>query len=1809
MKTRDKIIVVLSFLVITVLGIVLSITNRDMKENKINSKNKFSYFETGHGNFESMFYFTSNSSNYNINEDESSVAYYLNNDPLQDNEIDVHFYSTFNRGELANPFVPGELIYMIPSTTLMFNNPDYTLYDIDETNNKVTFYADDELENVLGYLKLGSDFKFCEFDFDADSILDGCSGSADYYWFYFPEGLMISNGKEISTETSDYSVDLKATYAFNSEYIDGVDNYIDPMLIVYGDDNYFYDSYYMYVDQQVEDLDLSEVNSLDEVVYNTWQNEWGTEGNQYDYYVKYGIDGSIDYGSYYFANFSITSNNNVVAFSNDDTNYQVGDKEDFRDTGYCSTGGSGYVGIKCYIIVGYNVGDSPVDVSMSVEMEVNDSTKEFNWNHTLEPKGSTIVPEYPSGVSKDFYIRNNTISAGEGAVNKLLNNGSVNFSWLIEANGTAGINGGYKAFNLWNLTSGGTTNYTVKLSSVGEELDSDYSNTVNPYALNGSDYSIVSFYPQDDKEYTYVLDNNSYRLNLDTDYANYGSKEVYVSINGGALEKVGSYVRTSSSSIAYTALDTRTISNTNVTESNPVLMPENTTKVEVRYTGLKAAVYIGFNVNTKINGTDAVKNKINSLTDVVLKNKAQLSVNGEDSNKAEATYLTKMEINSYSSKAGTVEARIDDGKTDVVAYTDKFYEQLNYNDDTRAEALNMLPEQKNGVIYELLPSGAELYGNVTVKTIGNNGNCSVTMNSNEHYSGTSRTLLTINIGTCASNYYDTGTSIQSGYVVTYKIKYTSAANQSYGTNLYSDVMYAGAATLGNGYSSANEAPGSKFSNESVKTLFDGLVNGNSNLLFATHTAVVESMSISEGTYGKTVSLNGDNYTNSINVVESKTYTYKLQYSFTSELEEITNVILIDKLESNYGNNNHFNGYLEDVDIQYLSGLGVNAKVYYSIFDVDTTTFNSAQWTLDKPDDVSTIKAIAVDCGTYRFRMGEAPEILVKMKAPNSYQNNIAAYNKSNILYKYPGDNNVKQLNTEVTQVNLAKANISVTGTSNFGTGTSNSPAEIEGNLKYTFTIKNNDTVNAFDNVKVEITLPEGMRTNSSNSNNNKVYFTVDHLNASETKTLELNMEFVDEVDTNKTYTATYKLQSLNGNDYAGTVGYIYNKVVVPTVEGHKYVKTADSGSFTDEADVLIKKDEEFSYRISVKNTSNKVANNVVVTDTVPQGLDIVTSSIGNGTVAGNKITWEVNVNANSTLNIDYKVKLNTNATLGSVFRSSANVLLSIPYLGDLMVYDEDTNMTSVLYQIASNVKVTNTLSGELASSTKQFEYQVTFNGSSANAGRYDVYGANNQLLSPLDISESGTGSYTFTLKGSETVTFKNLTGDISYTIKQKKAAGYTTHVNVNESVEDNYVVTSGTTSTEGTTTFTYTNTYSAQGSAKLNAKVTYDKAMTDNMFKVSVDGTEYNVPASGVMPEVTKQYNNSVGQYTYVIKQINTELPKISYDTKEYKAVVNVTDGGEGTLNTQVKYYDGNKEINEIVFNNTYLPNGLTIKNVNNSDYVDSSKEFVYVITLTGGEGSYEVKDNKGTALESLTFVDNVATYNVTLSSNESILISDLPNDIAYSIKQTKLAYYTTTSGDEYTEEENEVIVNGITTDGSKEIVFFNKYVTKASFEPVIKVTLEGKEMEDAEFKFKLVDVSSGSTNGYTSNALSDAEGNVEFKEIEFTKPGTYVYEIVQLDNGSNHIYFDKTKVKLTLVLTDNGDGTMGVESTIEYLNGKESLVNKYSEEPINKEQENKDQNPNTSDRVKSIVVLLWVVIVLFIFERWIRYRRYKMSH
>ena len=1415
MNNQKKRIIGVILVLTLILGIALFFGNKKTDMSIANRKSKYLNIQSdNYGEWNSILYFTSNSSNVVIEDD--NLTYSGNSDRLEDNEIVMHIDTTLYHDTANYPVENASMVYFMDVPSLFFQSIDQNDCDVDQDNGIVTCYDGD---NEIGYIDFGTEMTYCDY---LDSPTD-CSIESDYHWYWDSQGIIIFNGTEISAVDSDYTVGINITFAFDSNYPLMEDSVDLPVYIEFDGQQFDYDQFTVNFEPVAgETIDLSNITAAEEVEYSSWQSEWGTESGTHDYYILYNVYGDFSYSNDYLLDFSLENNEGeLLAYSADGINYENGNYGTYLQDRVCSVQGSGDTTVNCYMVLGFDVGDTDLETSVKITVAAGlpprMTTKSFQFNHILKAIDNPDVPEYPSGVNKGFTEKNLTVESSEGAINKLLNGSSVSYTWLIEPTAVT-INNGNKAFNLWELTNEGADPYTVSISSVGERLDSVYDGDGDFYELNGTDYSIVSFYPQKDAEYDYVLEGNSYVLTEVTNVSGYTPKQVYVKVNNEGFEPYGSYVKTSSG-IVFTNLQGE---QQNVSENNPIVLPPNTTEVKVSYTGTRAAVYLGINVSTTINGTDAVKNKINSLgadgfvNTVILKNIAKATFGDEESSKVAATYLSKLEVNSYSTTTSTKNGRIENNTADSITYVDKFYEQMNYTEENKNEVLNAITEQTKADVYELLPSGAELDGSVVVKTINENETCSFNPVIQDNYQGTGRVLISItNISCAEQNIKDTGTSIQTGYIVQFNIKYNNVAKQSYGTTLYKDAMFYGYQTLGNGYSSAAETPNGKFSSNSVKEIFDGLVTGNNNLLFTTKEDEVDPLSISIGTFSKTVSSESENnYSSETTVVEGTTYTYKLQYAFTSQLEEITNVIIIDKIEADYGDNENFKGYLDSIDTSYLESLGITPIIYYATSDVTTNTFNVVEWSTIKPSNVEDIVAIAIDCGSYRFagNSGEAPLVYVKMVATQKVEDDVAAYNKASIVYKNVGDTTVKTLASEITKVNLNGASLKIDGTSNYGKGSQDDPAEIEEELIYTITVTNEDQVYTYKNVEVEVTIPDTLSAIDYTQTDGKVTLSIDSLAPGESKEFNIELMSNELPNGDKVFVGSYKIVRLNINPYESETGYIYNQILFPDLDIHKYVKTSDTQSFTDEADVIVKSEEEFSYRITVTNDADVAANGVVVVDTVPEGLNIVNSSIGNGTITDNTIKWTVNVAANSSVNIDYKVKLDSSAVLGTTYRSSANVTLYNPFDRRVVFYQEDTNEVSVLYQIVTNLKVTTTLDGPLADKTKDFAYNVTFTGSPSNAGTYTVINNKNEQLTSLTIDAEGNGTYSFTSKDGESITFKNLSGGITFNVEATEYPGYITSVKDIDSTqvyERNYCP--GVTDQEGTMTCSFGHLYSASG--------------------------------------------------------------------------------------------------------------------------------------------------------------------------------------------------------------------------------------------------------------------------------------------------------------------------------------------------------------------------------------------------------------
>ena len=1786
--------------------------------------------------------------------DDSLTATASSTGTLESNAIEMTYSVGYVGGSYDGSISPYDFSVVIPFYVYKTSG-EYT-YQYNEENNSLDFYNSNG--DTVGYINFG-DMLYCPEDDDGT-----CSSSATTLF------AQIFGGELNVFNASSYDGSEDVNFSFTFEY-SFVGSELTPNI------EYPIESYvYIKMENPVTlppiatkviessnnvDIDLSEVGIYDEeVVYNQWVSEyWGEPDTipSYDFYVEYYIDGYLNISSNYSYKYVIEeTNGTLLAHSSDWTEYSYVGVDEFNESNLCSFNGlNGESYPFCTLVVGYNLGDfSSIDAILNMKLEVTSGSSSktglYEWDTLLEEPGEI---EYPIGTNKEFNQTLISDDAGIGAIDIIKNNNAILFDWKVEPTASsmnATTSGNVKAFNLWSLTEEGTVPYTLDIETTGGYIDSSYNSVVNPLTLTSDEYIYDSFYLLDDIEYDYELNNSGNAYNLvESDLSTYTGKFVYVKINDGDYELIGSISKTANGTINYVASDDRTTNNTDVSVDNPVVLPSDVTDIKITYVGTKAAVYIGVGYSSMLMSSDNLLDKFTELeaSNVVLKNEAKLSVASSlESTKLTGTYLTSAYESSTSygtdHVVNDVYTNSDGIKYDSITYTDYVFEQLNYSTDVES-AKEFITEQNNVTVYQLLPTGAILDGDVKAYTYGNLVAVTTNVTSTDNYNGSGRTLLEIDITLpdSVTNIYEGNGYLQTGFKLEYDILYSYASNQNYGTTLYKDMAYYSNGNLTEGVANASLANSSSFSSSSAQNTLATLNPSNemNNVVFTTETVTIEKITITEGDYLKQTKNNADIfYADDADVMESKKYNYRLQYVFASDYEEIENLVFVDKLESSYSNNQYFKGILDSVDTSYLNSIGVTTKIYYStnpnvdLENIDLT--DTSSWSTTKP--TTDIVAIAISCGSYLFKGSDnvAPMVDITMIAPNEYAESKMAYNESFINYNYLGETNVRKVTSDITTVELLKAPITISATTSVGESTETNPGVVENSFEYIIELSNTGS-EELENISYELVLPLGLTidttlisevstdtngvfgTYSYDSTNRVLTYNVTKLLGGENKTVTVPVGIsYNDLSNVTSFSATVELIKLGNIDYDSEIITLYNKLAVPELTYQKYVDTADTDGYTDEATVIIEKGETYSYKVNVNNTSDINATNIEVVDTVPSGLIVVESSITNGGVydsANGTITWNFNLNAKNNINLEYNVTVPDDITLGTNYRSSAHITVINPIDNSLKLYDDDTNIVGTLYQIVSNLKVTNELIGNLADKEKEFKYTFEFSGDASYAGTYGVVDASNNNVGTLTLDGTGKGTYTASLKAGESIEFKLLPNGITYSIKQDVEEGYNTSTNIGD------VEITGVTAEEKQINYIYTNSYSVSTSVDVSAEVTYDKEIVAGMFTLNItDNNGYtdtkNADEFGIVNFDTLEYVDVEGTYTYTVSQVNTGINKVSYDVNTYSVVVKLTNDGKGNLNSEVKYYNKlNEEVTDIVFNNEYVPNGLIIQNVNTSDYVDTSKEFNYVLEITNGvAGTYVINDKDGKKITDLVIDDTgYAKYEFTLLSDEKIMVLDLPANTEYSITQEMVDYYTVTVSDlSYTvDTDNKLIVhNGITEDASVQVIFNNNYVTSGEFTPSSAVVLLEKELELEEFSFMIKDISEGITNGYVEVISNDLEGNLGFTTIEYTRPGTYVYEITQIKGESNHIYYDLSKCILTVTLIDNGDSTMTVESSLyEYENGKEYFENTYSVEPIVPEYVAPDKNPNTAEGISKfgiVIIMFIMVVVLFFVEKSIRRKR-----
>ena len=109
--------------------------------------------------------------------------------------------------------------------------------------------------------------------------------------------------------------------------------------------------------------------------------------------------------------------------------------------------------------------------------------------------------------------------------------------------------------------------------------------------------------------------------------------------------------------------------------------------------------------------------------------------------------------------------------------------------------------------------------------------------------------------------------------------------------------------------------------------------------------------------------------------------------------------------------------------------------------------------------------------------------------------------------------------------------------------------------------------------------------------------------------------------------------------------------------------------------------------------------------------------------------------------------------------------------------------------------------------------------------------------------------------------------------------------------------------------------------------------------------------------------------------------------------------------------------------------------------------------------------------------------------------------------------------------------------------IFNNIYRTSAEVSFTAEKFLDDKAPKAEAFEFVLED----EAGNEIQTVKNDAEGAVVFDTLRFNQSGEYSFTISEKEGSDKKIIYDETVYEVTVVVTDNGDGT--ITWTWDYLN------------------------------------------------------------
>ena len=283
--------------------------------------------------------------------------------------------------------------------------------------------------------------------------------------------------------------------------------------------------------------------------------------------------------------------------------------------------------------------------------------------------------------------------------------------------------------------------------------------------------------------------------------------------------------------------------------------------------------------------------------------------------------------------------------------------------------------------------------------------------------------------------------------------------------------------------------------------------------------------------------------------------------------------------------------------------------------------------------------------------------------------------------------------------------------------------------------------------------------------------------------------------------------------------------------------------------------------------------------------------------------------------------------------------------------------------------------------------------------------------------------------------------------------------------------------------------------------------------------------------------HTKAGSYHYTVKEVNTNDEDIIYDNKVADVTIKVAKTIGDTLNSMVSTV-------------TYPQDKTFTNTVKDLQPASTSFHFTKQFqggTLKGGEFTFELRDDKGNVLETVTNDKdgniNFKPITYTSAGNHTYHVSEVKGLDPKVIYDTKIADLNVMVVKTIGETLNTLVS---TTKYPQDTTFVNKIKDEkvATTDIVFHKALHGRDLKAGEFTFNLRD----DKGQIIAQASNDKDGKIAFTGLTYDKAGDYHYVVTEVKGNDEDVIYDDMVADVTVKVTQEiGETANALVSSVVY--------------------------------------------------------------